>query len=66
MGWQAIASVPKDGTLIWLYGIDNAGEDRGVLAFWPLDHDADGWYEHEASSYPVAFEPTHWAPFVAP
>lgn len=71
--WQPIETVPKDGTVIDLYGINHAGkEERWPGARWEPDYEEDDgpwkgpWSDGFDCTIPSRFVPTHWMPLPAP
>lgn len=64
LGWQPIATAPKDGTTLILFSPD-ASEDFNVfLGHWGDDDDfPDGgawWPTTAEGGFPIDADPTHW------
>lgn len=69
MIWESIETVPKDGTIIDLGGLDWEGKwRRWCDAHWDRDYDDQPelkswkgpWSDDFESSIPSRFTPTHW------
>lgn len=52
-------SVPYDERWVILVGV-RCGEPCATAAFW--SYESKGWYESEAASHAVLFEPIGWLP----
>jgi hypothetical protein len=77
--WQPIATAPKDGTAVLVYGPGMRPEDSGYsIAVWN-DNAAmllmgksgfsamvAGWIAYSDSQIDIESQPTHWMPLPAP
>lgn len=70
-GWRDIASAPKDGTKIWLWGKRKPEVKLWRWAYFigsqngewrSCDKEAQGWAANNGPDW----SPTHWQPFAAP
>lgn len=70
--WRPIASAPKDGASLLLYGrqtqphpdVDHGPKSFVFTGYWdPID---DGWCSSSSTWQGPFFEPTHWMPLPAP
>lgn len=66
MGWQDIASAPKDGTPVLIAQKNKHGWyiDAGEN-FFKIDG-VDVWRPRESNDLVVAFAPSHWMPLPPP
>ena len=57
--WTDMAIAPRDGSWIVVKG-ERYVEPAAAAVFWSTEGHPGAWFESEASSHPLDFEPTHW------
>ena len=71
--WQPIESAPKDGTEVLIYELRDGAHIRQVAKYVESFKMKDGvwspsewhWTEAHGEQYAI-YQPTHWAPLLAP